>query len=253
MKISVITATYNREKTVRRAIDSIKSQNYSNIEVVVVDGLSTDRTVEYVMPLLDESDVLITESDAGIYDALNKGIKLASGDIIAFLHSDDLYFDDDVISKVVSLFTDGGVDVVCGDVCFFSEESVDSATRIYRSDKLTTRNLAWGKMPAHPAIFIRKSVYARIGVFKTTYHIAADYEFLCRLATTPNINAVHLRKILVKMQTGGISTSGLRNTILLNKEVLRACAENRIYTNILMLLSKYPSKLLQFFTRLKTL
>jgi glycosyltransferase involved in cell wall biosynthesis len=252
MKVSVITATYNREKTVRRAIVSIKSQNYSNIEVVVVDGASTDRTVEYVMPLLDESDVFLTENDAGIYDALNKGITLASGDIIAFLHSDDLYFDDDVISKVVSLFADDGVDVVCGDVCFFSEESIETVTRIYRSDKLTSKNLAWGKMPAHPAIFIRKRIYERIGIFKTTYRIAADYEFLCRLATTPKINAMYLRSILVKMQTGGISTGGLRNTILLNREVLRACAENRIYTNILMVLSKYPSKLLQFFTRLKT-
>jgi len=246
MKVSVITATFNRENTVRRAIASVKSQNYSNIEVVVIDGGSADSTVDYVRPLLNENDILVTETDDGIYDALNKGVRLASGEIIAFLHSDDMYFDNDVISKVAALFKDDTIDMVYGDVSFFSEENVDKITRVYRSNKLSTKNLSWGKMPAHPAIFLRKSVYEKHGVFKTTYRIAGDYEFLCRLATKAKVNAVYLGDILVKMQTGGISTGGVRNTILLNKEVLRACAENGIYTNILMILSKYPSKIMQF-------
>jgi glycosyltransferase involved in cell wall biosynthesis len=246
MKITVITAVFNREKTVRRAIASIKSQSYPDIEVIVVDGASTDNTIKYVEPLLDVGDILLSESDEGLYDALNKGIKLATGEVIAFLHSDDIYSDDHVISNVVELFADQRVDAVSGDVSHFSEGASDRATRIYRSAKLSTKNLAWGKMPAHPALFMKKKIYDKHGLFKTNYRIAADFEFLCRLATVCHIEIVYSKKIFVKMQTGGISSGGLRNTILLNKEVLRACFENRIDTNILMVLSKYPSKLLEF-------
>lgn len=246
LKVSVITATYNRGATIERSISSVKSQTYTNIQVVVVDGASQDNTMRVVSPMLNDKDVLQSEPDQGIYDALNKGLVLADGDIIAFLHSDDLYFDKDVISKVVEIFSDESIDVVYGDVCFFSGNNVTKTKRRYRSDKLSERNLAWGKMPAHPAMFIKRHIFEEIGHFKTNFNIAADYEFLCRLVRYANLNSCYIPSVLVRMQLGGVSTRGFRSAVMLNKEVLRAIRQNGIYTNVLMLLSKYPSKILQF-------
>ena len=246
MRVSVIIATYNRASTVVRAIKSLKNQTYNDIQIVVVDGNSTDNTLLAIKPMLNDKDILLSEPDNGIYDALNKGLALTEGDIIAFLHSDDLYYDDNIISKVVDAFSVVDVDVVYGDVLFFSNKKVDKSVRKYRSDKLLKKNLAWGKMPAHPAMFIKRRVYEKIGYFKTDYIIAADYEFMCRLVNYVNLNAVYLPYTFVRMQLGGISTGGFKNTVLLNKEVLRALNKNGIYSNIFMLLSKYPSKILQF-------
>ena len=246
MQVSVITATYNRGTTIARAISSIKSQTYPNIQVVVIDGASKDNTVPLVSPMLENKDILKSEPDKGIYDALNKGLAVATGEIVAFLHSDDLYFDENVISKVVDAFSDDTIDMVYGDVCFFSAGNVMKTKRRYRSYKFSERNLAWGQMPAHPAIFFRRRVYEKAGYFKTDFKIAADYEFLCRVVQYPELKSTYLSTALVRMQLGGISTGGFRNSILLNKEVFRAIRMNGIYTNIFMILSKYPSKILQF-------
>lgn len=247
--MSVITATYNREATVVRAVSSIRSQTHTDVQIIVIDGASQDSTMALVSPLLCDTDILKSEPDSGIYDALNKGLALAEGEVIAFLHSDDVYFDDNVISKVVEMFSDDSIDVVYGDVCFFSGSNVTKIRRRYRSDILSVRNLAWGKMPGHPAIFIRRRIYEEIGYFETDFHIAADYEFLCRLVHYADLKSVYLSSVLVRMQVGGASTGGFKNTILLNREVFRAIRKNGIYTNIFMLLSKYPSKILQFLKR----
>lgn len=249
MKVSIITATYNREDTILRALSSIKTQSYNNIQMIVIDGASQDNTLEMISHLLSKTDILISEPDSGIYDALNKGLAFADGEIIAFLHSDDLYFDNDVVTKIVEIFSDDTVDVVYGDVCFFSGNDILNIKRRYRSDKLSKKNLAWGKMPGHPAIFIRRRIYEDIGYFKKDYKIAADYEFLCRMVQKIDLKSIYIPAILVRMKIGGISTGGLKNTILLNKEVLRAIRKNGIYSNPLMVLSKYPSKILQFFKR----
>lgn len=246
MKISVITATYNRANTIERAINSVKSQNYCNVELVIVDGGSNDATISLIEPLISENDICVSEKDNGLYDALNKGISLATGEIVGFLHSDDMYVDTSILEKVALIFLDQSVDAVYGDACFFREGNIQKVVRNYRSDQLSAKNLAWGKMPAHTAMFFRRGVFETYGLFKTTYRICADYEFLCRIVTQARLKSVYLPESLVKMQIGGISTSGLRSTITLNKEVLKACADNGIYTNILMVLSKYPSKILQF-------
>jgi glycosyltransferase involved in cell wall biosynthesis len=245
LKVSIITATYNREATIVRAISSIKSQTYNDIQTVVVDGYSQDSTVSLVSCMLNHNDIFQSEPDSGIYDALNKGLALSNGEIIGFLHSDDLYFDNNVIAEVVDAFSDDTVDMVYGDVCFFSAGNVMKIKRRYRSDKLSERNLAWGKMPAHPAIFIRRRVYEKVGYFETDFKIAADYEFLCRVVHYADLKSVYLPNMLVRMQLGGLSTGGFRSSILLNKEVFRAIRKNGIYTNVFMLLSKYPSKILQ--------
>tara|TARA_B100000767_G_C19640793_1_gene482456 strand:+ start:239 stop:988 length:750 start_codon:yes stop_codon:yes gene_type:complete len=246
LKVSVITATYNRENTIVRALKSIKNQTYKKIQVVLIDGASEDNTISLVTPVLEDTDIIQSEPDQGIYDALNKGLELADGEIIAFLHSDDLYFDSNVIEKVVQVFSDDTIDMVYGDVSFFSSDDVMKIKRRYNSTILSKRNLAWGKMPAHPAIFIRRRIYEKVGHFETNFSIAADYEFLCRAIHYPNLKSVYLQNIFVKMQLGGSSTEGLASTITLNKEVLRAIRKNGIYTNVFMLLSKYPSKILEF-------
>ena len=248
MKISIITATYNRGETIERAIRSVQNQDYDNIELVIVDGASVDDTCSKVMSLLGQNDTFVSEKDKGIYDALNKGINRSSGDVIGFMHSDDMYVDNNVLSRVANIFDDD-VDIVYGDACFFSGSVHTKYTRIYRSNRLTLKNLAWGKMPPHTAMFVKKSVYGRHGLFKTNYSIAGDYEFLCRLMKAADIKAIYLPRLLVKMQNGGVSTGGLSNTILLNREVIRACNENGIYTNLFMIISKYPSKILQFFKK----
>ena len=245
MKISIITVCFNSEKTIRDTIESVLSQDYTEIEYIIVDGLSKDKTLDIVAEYNNISKI-ISEPDKGIYDALNKGLALAEGEVIAFLHSDDLYFDNNVISKVVEIFSDDSIDVVYGDVYFFSGSNVTKVRRRYRSDKLSASNLAWGKMPAHPAIFIRRRIYEEIGYFETDFNIAADYEFLCRLVHYANLKSVYLSSVLVRMRLGGASTGGFKSTILLNKEVFRAIRKNGIYTNIFMLLSKYPSKIIQF-------
>ena len=247
ISFSVITATYNRGKTIFRAISSVKNQNYEFVESIVIDGCSRDDTLAQISGLLDSQDTLISEPDKGIYDALNKGLKFASGDVICFLHSDDFYFNENTLSCVAEVFKDESVDIVYGDACFFKENDPSRIIRNYKSDKLSVSNLAWGKMPAHPAIFCRKKVYDELGNFKTDFKIAADYEFLCRLTKTSGFNAKYLNQNLVMMQSGGASKIGIKNTLLLNREVYRAIRSNDIYTNYLMLFSKYASKILQFF------
>ena len=249
MKVSIITATYNREKTIQRAISSIKNQDYKNIQTIVIDGKSSDNTISIVKPLLTDGDILHSEADSGIYEALNKGLRFADGDIIGFLHSDDIFFNKNVISTVVKSFDENSVNVVFGDVCFFKHNNIDKIVRRYRSKELSTKRLAWGKMPAHPAIFIKRHIYNDIGIFNSNYKIAGDYEFLCRLAKYPKLKSTYLKKVFVKMQMGGASTSGLKSTILLNQETIRALKSNNMYTNYFMLLSKYLSKGIEFINK----
>ena len=249
MKVSIITATFNREGTIKRAIKSIKGQLYRDIEVVIVDGASADGTMAVVKPLLSKNDSCVSEKDGGIYDALNKGIERSSGEIIGFLHSDDIFYNDSVISKVVELFKDESVDVVYGDACFFREGNVEKTVRYYRSPELSLKNLAWGQMPAHTAMFVRKSIYEHCGGFDTSYKICGDYEFLCRLVSSVTPKSVYLPEKVVRMQIGGVSTGGFKNTVILNREVLTSCRANGIYTNLFMILSKYPSKILQLIRR----
>ena len=246
LKVSIITAAFNRATTIKRALLSVKSQTYENIQIALIDGASTDETISKAQTILEKTDIVISEPDEGIYDALNKGLKISDGEIIGFLHSDDLFYDNDVISKVADVFADDSVDIVYGDACFFSGQNSKKVKRRYRSSELTLKNLAWGKMPAHPSIYIRRRIYDEIGYFETNFKIAGDYEFLCRLAKHKNLKSVYLPYPFVKMQFGGASTSGLSSTILLNKEVLRAIRQNGIYTNLFMVLSKYPSKIMEY-------
>ncbi len=246
MKVSIITAVYNRVDSIERAVHSVQSQDYPDIEHIVVDGGSTDGTLQKLKTCLGRDVVLVSEPDRGMYDAINKGLRVATGDVIGLLHSDDYFESNRILSDVVTEFLDSSIDAVYGDAAFFSGEAPDRIVRRYSSAKFKPSRLGWGWMPAHTTLFIRRENYLRIGEYKLDYTIAADFDFVCRAFNLNQIRYSYIPKVLVKMQTGGLSSAGWRNTFNLNKEVMRACRENGIHTNWLKLLSKYPLKALEY-------
>jgi glycosyltransferase involved in cell wall biosynthesis len=249
MKISIVTVTYNRKNTIQEVIKSIKSQSYSNIEHLIIDGASTDGSLDVIRKIIPSETIFISEPDDGIYDALNKGIMRSTGDVVGILHSDDVYASDDVLAKVAAEFSYKNVDAVYADAEFFSNGNPDNIIRRYRSNRFNKKKLAWGWMPAHTTIFFRRSVFESFGLYKTDYKIAADLEFVARVFTSKEFKATYVPSIWVKMQIGGVSTSGLRNTILLNREVLRALRENGIKTNLVKIFLRYFLKIFEFRVR----
>lgn len=247
LKVSVITVCKNAESTIIDTLHSVLSQSYKNYEHIIVDGKSNDRTLEIINSITPNKLKLISEADSGIYDAMNKGILNSTGDIIAFLSADDRYAHNYVFEKIVNEFNRREIDAVLGDVGFFRSTNRDKIVRRYNSRRFTVKRIPWGWMPAHPALFMRRDIYERIGLFKTNYKIAGDFEYIVRVFWNNIIRFDYLSEVLVQMQLGGVSTKGGRNTILLNKEVLRACRENGVNSNYFMILSKYPLKILEYF------
>jgi glycosyltransferase involved in cell wall biosynthesis len=248
LTFSVITVCFNSALTLNRALQSVIHQDWPNIEHIVIDGASTDTTVHVIESNKAHLAHVLSEPDHGIYDAMNKGLDLATGDVICFLNADDYYDSNQVLSKVAEVMQQGHLDAIVGDVGFFRKGNSDRLVRHYRSDRFTPERLAWGWMPAHPALFMRREVYRRIGYFKIDYEIAADYEYIVRaFCGAQPLRYEHLPEVLVRMQMGGVSTKGFGATILLNQEVIRACRENGVSTNYFKLLLKYPMKLMEFF------
>lgn len=246
MKISIITIVFNGEATIARAIESVLSQKNVEIEYIVIDGLSKDKTLEVIAPYAKQVTHLVSERDEGIYDAMNKGIRLATGDVVGLLNADDFYANPMVLSTVLQQFSDPLVDAVYGDLEYFRVKNPNKVARVYRSQYFHSGQLSRGLMPAHPTLFLRKNVYEKFGEFDPSYKIAGDFEFMIRIFKDGLINAVYLPLRMVKMQMGGISTGGFRSTLLLLKENMRACRQNGIPTNYLRLLSRYPAKLLEY-------
>lgn len=249
LTVTVITVCFNSVKTVERTLQSVAEQDWSHIEHIVIDGASTDGTnsvIEYYRAGLAH---FISEPDRGIYDAMNKGLALATGDIVCFLNADDFYATTDVLSRVASAIESKQLDALIGDVGFFRDNDIYRTVRRYRSDRFTPKRLAWGWMPAHPALFMRRAVFDRIGYFKTDYQIAGDYEHVVRAFSSGALRYQHLPVILVRMQMGGVSTRGFRATLRLNQEILRACRENKVPTNYFKIFTKYPAKILEFFNK----
>jgi glycosyltransferase involved in cell wall biosynthesis len=224
----------------------VASQAYPEIEHVVVDGGSTDGTLEAIAAHGTRIEKVIHGPDRGIYDALNKGLAAISGDVVAFLHSDDVYANPLVIGDVVQQMSADSLDALYGDVAFVRADNLERVVRVYSSRRFRPSRIAWGWMPAHPALFLARGVFQQYGSFKIDYAIAGDFEFIARIFAKPTFRYAYIPKVLVKMRMGGSSTKGLRSTLTLNKEVLRACRENGIPSNYLKILSKYPAKALEF-------
>lgn len=246
MRITVITACFNRVATIADAVVSVQRQTHPDIEHIVVDGGSTDGTLEVLEQHRPSLAAIIGGPDDGIYDALNKGVRASSGSLIGFLHSDDVYANDDVLKLVAEEVQRGSLDALYGDVVFVRPDDVTRIVRRFSSRRFAPSRLAWGWMPAHPALFVSRKLFERFGLFKTDYRIAADFEFIARIFSQGGFRYAYLPEVLVKMRLGGVSTKDWRSTVTGNIEVMRACRENGIRTNYLKILSKYPAKLLEY-------
>ena len=250
MKVSIITATYNSDHGIEACLDSILSQDYKNIECLVIDGKSIDQTIEIVLEKQKKhsSINMVSEPDKGIYDALNKGVNLASGDIIGFVHSDDLLASKTVISKLVSKFLNEKLDGVYGDLQYVNKDDTTRVVRLWKSREYTTDLLRNGWMPAHPTFFLKKEVYKIHGKFNLKYKIAADYDFMVRVLKDPSLTYGYMPCVITKMRVGGISNRGLKNIILKSKEDYEVLLSNKI-GGVLTLFKKNISKLSQFIIR----
>ena len=245
MKVSVITVCRNSEDTIERCMTSVMSQTYSNIEHVIVDGASSDGTIDIVRKLATTNVVTVSEPDYGIYDAMNKGIRLATGDIICFLNSDDVYSDRDVVTDVVHQMASKNLDALLTDICFVSKSG--RVVRNYSAKDFIPSKLRGGWMPPHPGMFVTRKKIFEAGLFEPSYKIAGDYEFCIKLFGLPELSWSYYSRRTVDMALGGVSTSGLKSQYILNCEVYRACRQHGINISFLKLSLKYPRKVLEFF------
>jgi len=246
MRISIITVTYNSAATLRDTIESVLSQDYADIEYIVVDGDSSDGTVDIIRQYESRFGgrmKWISEKDSGMYDAMNKGIRMATGDIIGIINSDDFYHRTNVISRVAESFSDSTIEALYGDIRFVNPDNLEKTVRYYSSKDWSPKRFRWGFMPAHPSFFTFRHNFERFGYYKTDYEIAADFELSIRFLYTNQLPTRYLALDFMKMRTGGRSTAGWKSTILLNKEIVRACRENGIWTCLPLLFMKYFIKI----------
>lgn len=247
MKVSVITVTYNSAETLADTIRSVAMQKGVDVEFIIVDGKSKDGTVQVIERHQDKVHSWISEPDKGLYDAINKGLRMATGDIVGVLHSDDFYHREDTLAQVVNAFQEYGVESVFGDVIFVKPDDLTKTVRYYDSGKFSPEKFKNGIMPAHPSFFTYRKNYEKYGFYRTDYKIAADFELLVRFLHTHRLSYHHLPVDLITMRTGGLSTKSWKSNIIINQEDLRACRENGIHTNYFKLYSRYFGKIRELF------
>jgi glycosyltransferase involved in cell wall biosynthesis len=245
MKISIITACYNSAATIEDTLKSIAAQDYKNIEHIIIDGASSDDTLAIVNRFSHITKV-ISEKDKGIYDAMNKGISIATGDVIGILNSDDVYVNDGVISKVMKQFENDTTDAVYADLQYVKYNDTDRITRTWQSGKYGKRKFYYGWMPPHPTFFVRKQVYNNIGNFNCSLKSAADYEFMLRALLKNNISVQYIPEVLVKMRTGGMSNATFRHRMRANREDREAWRINNLTPYFFTIPFKPLRKVLQF-------
>ena len=250
LKISVITATFNSGKTLCDTIESVLGQSYPNIEHIIVDGGSKDDTIGIIKryePRYEGRLKWISEKDKGIYDAMNKGIAMATGDVIGILNSDDFYTGTDVVARLVSTMMTTGADAVYGDVHYVEDSNIAKCVRYYSSRKFRRWKMRLGWMPAHPSFYCRKSIYEKYGTFDISYKIGADFENLLRLIFVHRINTAYVPLDCVTMRTGGASTQGLKSHRQILSDHQRAFRKNHVYSNVFLEGFRYAEKILEVF------
>lgn len=246
MKISIITAVYNRASTILQSLNSVHHQSWSDLEHIVVDGASTDGTVSILQAFTSDKLRWVSEPDNGIYYAINKGLALATGDVIGLMHSDDFFADSSVLARVAAVFSDPDVDAVYGDLDYVSKSDSARVIRRWRAGYYNPANLAWGWMPPHPTLYLRKSIIDKWGGYDTDFSIAADYDAILRYFVKAGVRAVYIPHVLVKMRVGGVSNRSLSKILLKTREDYRALHNNRV-GGIAALFWKNLSKIRQFF------
>ena len=249
MKISLITICYNSKQYIHSAIESVLAQTYPDIEYIVVDGNSDDNIVE-ILKRYEQSFngrlFWISEPDKGIYDAINKGIRMANGEVVGILHSDDFLSSRDTVQTIADQFNDTDIQAVYGDVRFVKPDNLFKTVRYYSSKKFSPKLFRWGFMPAHPSFYTYKQNFEKYGYYKTDYKIASDYELLIRFLYTHKLKTKYIDKDFVTMRMGGVSTKNWKSNLVLNQEIVRGCRENGIYTSLPMLGLKYFLKIWEF-------
>lgn len=241
-KISIITVSFNSAVTIRDTIESVLAQTYPDIEYIIVDGASTDGTMQIVSEYADRIAKIVSEPDKGIYDAMNKGIALATGDVVGILNSDDFYASSEALSMVAQVFEWSSADMVSGDLDYVDPSNTTRVVRRYFSAGFRPWMLRFGWMPPHPATFIKKSVYQKYGSYAMGYKTGADYEMFVRLLLLHKLSWHHLAKTIVHMRTGGATTSGWSSYMTTSREMVRAVRENGFYTNLFIILMRLPIK-----------
>jgi glycosyltransferase involved in cell wall biosynthesis len=245
LKVSIITAAYNCVSTISATLQSVAQQDYAMIEHIVVDGASSDGTVAAVKSNGTRIARLISEPDAGVYDAFNKGLRCSTGDVIAFLNCGDVYLASDTVSKIVRQFSVDGTDAVFGDVLIVDAHDQTRVVRRFSSRYFSPRSMAYGLMPAHPTLFMRRAVYENGGEYNTQFRIAADFELCLRVFILNKTSYRYIPEALVKMPRGGLSNSGWRSKWAITREMRRACELDGIRTNWVKLNLRLPIKLLE--------
>jgi glycosyltransferase involved in cell wall biosynthesis len=244
-RISVITAVRNARLTIETCLNSVSAQTYRYREHVVVDGLSTDGTTELIKTRKERIDVLLSEADTGIYNALNKGLRLCTGDVVGFLHADDVYAHNDVLARIAAAFGDPSVSIVYGDLLYVSSTDLSKAVRYWKAGAFERHKLSRGWMPPHPTMYVRRTIYEQIGGFDESYRIASDYDCILRILAQEGIRAAYLPEVLVKMRLGGASNGSLKNLVRKSAEDYRALRRHQV-GGLLALLAKNLRKVGQF-------
>jgi glycosyltransferase len=247
MKVSIITVVYNNVKTIRSAINSVLSQSYNEIEYIIVDGASTDGTLEIINEYRDKISVIVSEKDNGIYDAMNKGILQATGDIIGILNSDDLYENNKIIEIIADEFIkDKKLEIVYGDLVYVAKNDITKIVRKWTSCDYDLTFFDRGEVPPHPSLFLKNNVYKIAGLFNIEYKLASDYEFMLRVFKKNTFKLKYINKILVKMRLGGATNKNYKNIYLGNIEILRAWKLNGLKIPILFIPRRIIKRLSQF-------
>lgn len=248
MKISIITAVRNSRATLADALDSALAQDHPDKELIVIDGASTDGTLEVVQCYAKQLAHVVSEPDHGIYDALNRGLRLATGEVVGFLHADDRYADNRVLSRIAATLTDPSITACYGDLLYVRQDDPSRVVRYWRAGDYHRQRLAWGWMPPHPTFYARRTVYQQLGGFDTHYHIAADYDCLLRFLGAGRIACAYIPEVLVHMRLGGVSNRSLNKILQKSREDYQALRCNRVggWGTLLM---KNLRKLPQFFPR----
>lgn len=247
MKISIVTTTYNRIGTLKDTIDSVLRQTYQNIEYIIIDGGSTDGSVDLIRsyePLFKGRMKWVSQPDHGLYDGMNKGIRMASGDVIGILNSDDYFTADDIIEQVALHIN--GYDAVYGDVHFIHPADPNHCIRYYSSRYFRRWQMRFGYMPAHPSFYAKKEVYDKYGCYSLEYQLAADFDLMVRLFCKHRIHAKYIHRDFVTMRIGGLSNRNLKNRLTLTLEDAIACRKHGVYSNLLMSPIKYITKIFEF-------
>ena len=248
-KISIITVCYNSQGTIKHTIDSVRSQDYANVEYIIIDGGSIDWTLKVLDFCKDKIDYFLSEDDNGIYEAMNKGIKVATGDIVGILNSDDFYPNNEVLSKVAKVFSESDCDCLYGDLVYVNKGNASRIERYWKSGHFSIAKLDEGWTLPHPTFFVKSSVYDKYGLYNTDLKTAADYEMILRLLYKNRLKVAYIPEIMVKMRMGGESNKSFWNRVKANKEDSLAWTKNQLNTPMLLRFQKPLQKLRQFFLK----